>query len=773
MKRELRQAGIKLAREPSNHEVRNSFFHMNKQYKKLVKKKRREFRNKILHQMLMMKDTNPQAYWKLLEQLKQTEHSHVDPADNVSPNEWVSFFSNLYNDKGSGSSEVSNEINKMELEPWFNELNFAITEEELQTAAKKLKNHKAPGLDGVSNEMITASLPAISHLLNRLFNKILTSGEYPSVWSTGYIKPLFKTGTTTDPNNYRAITICNSLGKLFSIILNNRLNAYIGKHHIMCDNQIGFQKNSRTADHIFVLKTAIDKYLKLNKRLFLCFVDFHKAFDSVWREGLWYKVLRYGIRGNLYRVIKNMYKESACQVKSGNALTSTFQTSLGVMQGEVLSPTLFNLYVNDIPQALEQHDPKPVHIGDKEISCLMYADDVVLLSVTQEGLQNSINALYSYCHTWRLKVNIAKTKVIICNKSNHTLKQKFSYGNVTIENVNSYKYLGVIISANGSFHNAEHDLYRRALRASFKIKGLLSGTQVLPNIQLDLFNKIVKPVCLYGSEVWGLCVGKADKLMQNMETTIIEKVQMSFGKAVLQVNKKASHTAIRGELGLFPMRIDAITHAVKYHNHLVNQPDNSLLKASLNDNIKEKLEWFCSLKNLRHKFDIQKENSTVDTYLLSKSLKNSYESHWHTSLSRTQNNKLDSYALYKRAIKQEPYLSCVTNSQARQALGKMRISAHKLRIETGRYESPKLPRDQRVCIKCPKIIEDEIHVITQCDLYKKHRDELYRTVTKDVPNFNNLNEKNKFIYLMSCENEKILNLLAKFACFILSTKMLN
>ena len=83
---------------------------------------------------------------------------------------------------------------------------------------------------------------------------------------------------------------------------------------------------------------------------------------------------------------------------SGNSLTPVFQASLGVMQGEVLSPTLFSLYVNDIPQVLKKCDPKPVHIGDKKVNWLMYADGVVLLFVTQEGLQNGINALYSYWH---------------------------------------------------------------------------------------------------------------------------------------------------------------------------------------------------------------------------------------------------------------------------------------------------------------------------------------------------------------------------------------
>ena len=125
-----------------------------------------------------------------------------------------------------------------------------------------------------------------------LFNKILNTGEIPEEWLTGLIIPIFKKkGSKEDCNNYRGITLLSCLGKLFTSILNNRLYAFCEENKILGESQAGFRKGYNTLDHIFVLKNAIDLFLTEKKKLFCCFVDYTKAFDMVWREALWYKLL--------------------------------------------------------------------------------------------------------------------------------------------------------------------------------------------------------------------------------------------------------------------------------------------------------------------------------------------------------------------------------------------------------------------------------------------------------------------------------------------------
>ena len=148
-----------------------------------------------------------------------------------------------------------------------NELNHEISTTEIHNTIKQLKNNKSPGPDLVINEMIKAASDSIVPSLYYLFNKILSSSIYPESWTLGQIIPIFKSGVPTDPANYRGITTSNCIGKLFANIINKRITEHLTRFNIIRDEQIGFRQHFRTSDHIFVLKTLIDKY-KLQKSIF-------------------------------------------------------------------------------------------------------------------------------------------------------------------------------------------------------------------------------------------------------------------------------------------------------------------------------------------------------------------------------------------------------------------------------------------------------------------------------------------------------------------------
>ena len=181
--------------------------------------------------------------------------------------------------------EIIKKINDMKNDPnfsSFSNLDFRITTSELSKALNKLKKSKSPGLDTITNEMLKAAQIYLNPLFLKLFNAIFIAGIYPEKWSEGYITPIFKSDNSRLPQNYRRITITSCIGKLFNIILNNRLDKFLLEHNIIHETQIGFSKNSRTSDHLFVLKCLVDKYINSGgKHLYACFVDFHKAFDTV------------------------------------------------------------------------------------------------------------------------------------------------------------------------------------------------------------------------------------------------------------------------------------------------------------------------------------------------------------------------------------------------------------------------------------------------------------------------------------------------------------
>ena len=180
----------------------------------------------------------------------------------------------------------------------FNVLNEEISEKEVTECIKSLKNKKSPGNDQINNEMTKCTNKEGKQLITKLFNTILKFGHFPKDWNFGLLKLIHKGGETDDENNYRAITLNSCLGKLFCTILNQRLYSQLEDKNIFCREQAGFRKNHRTTDHIFLLKKIVKTYISQNKYLYTCFVDFSKAFDSIWRRGLIEKISRIGISGN-------------------------------------------------------------------------------------------------------------------------------------------------------------------------------------------------------------------------------------------------------------------------------------------------------------------------------------------------------------------------------------------------------------------------------------------------------------------------------------------
>ena len=162
--------------------------------------------------------------------------------------------------------------------------------------------------------MLKNSTPELQRAVLKLFNLVLSSGCFPDIWSRGLLTPIHKSGDKLDPNNFRGICVSSNLGKVFNSILNNRILTFLNEHNVLSKNQIGFLPNHRTTDHIYTLHTLINQHVHQTKngKIFACFVDFKKAFDSIWHEGLYYKLLQSGVGGKAYDIIKSMYSGNKC-----------------------------------------------------------------------------------------------------------------------------------------------------------------------------------------------------------------------------------------------------------------------------------------------------------------------------------------------------------------------------------------------------------------------------------------------------------------------------
>ena len=186
-------------------------------------------------------------------------------------------------------------------------LNSSFSVDEVKKCIHKLKTNKCPGPDNILNEFLKYSPQNILELYTDIFNVILKCGVVPQQWCIGYIHPLYKNkGDPNDPNNYRGITITSCLGKLFTTLINSRLGKFVGDMELIGPEQAGFRSGYSTVDHIFVLNSLIDFYLFRKKRLYACFIDYKKAFDSIQRQQLWMKLCNLEIQGKLFNVINYM-----------------------------------------------------------------------------------------------------------------------------------------------------------------------------------------------------------------------------------------------------------------------------------------------------------------------------------------------------------------------------------------------------------------------------------------------------------------------------------
>jgi hypothetical protein len=359
---------------------------------------------------------------------------------------WHDYFNNILN------STVNSKINK------FDNVNFEhITPSEIKVAIKRLKKGTSAGSDNLTSEHFIHAHDNVCVLLSLLFNSMLCHNYIPLKFMDTVIIPILKDskGDITDCNNYRPIAITCTMSKILESVILLKYHDYL----FSTDNQFGFKPNHSTDYCIFILKEVIDFYTSHNSPVYICFMDASKAFDRVSHYCLFKKLLDRGLPSIIVRLLSTWYSTQTFVVKWCNQSSKPFNVSNGVRQGGILSPTLFNIYMDDLSKKLA-HLGVGCKINNVSVNHLFYADDTVLMAPSPTALQRLISTCEIYGKCNEIIYNTSKT---VCMSFLTKSLLKFSIPSIYIngcqlQQVHEYKYLGVYITSN---KNDSRDLQRQ------------------------------------------------------------------------------------------------------------------------------------------------------------------------------------------------------------------------------------------------------------------------------------------------------------------------
>jgi len=434
--------------------------------------------------------------------------------------------------------------------------------------------------------------------------------------------------------------------------------------------------------------------------------------------------------------IKNLYSHNQCCVNIQSMCTDWFSVSSGVRQGDSLSTTLFNIFINDLVDDINSLN-LGVTCGNLQVSILLYADDIVLIADNETDLQKMLDQCTSWTEKWKLTVNTDKTKIMHIRKTRAPRTNlNFSLAGATLEKVKEYKYLGLVFNEHFDWNKTVSFLSSSAGRA---LGAVIAKFRHLKDVGYNtfakLYNACVQPILEYGSEIWG---GK--------EFKTCNQIQLRAIRYFLGVHRFAPIAGLEGDMGWKSPVIRTKLNMVKFWNRLLTLPDTRLTKQIfLWDYQQANLNWSKDM------FDIFESINAVELFR-SKLIANIAQCEavlndkmireWKDAVESKP--KLRTYAKLKTEFKSEDYIFLPRFE--RSLVSQLRLGILPLRIETGRYVNESL--ENRICTLCSlNAVEDEIHFVIQCPLYNVHREKLFYSAKQLDPAFESLSSLSKFVFL--------------------------
>lgn len=445
------------------------------------------------------------------------------------------------------------------------EENLEITIEEINKAISNLKKEKTPGEDGITNELIKQGSFNLAKHICTLFNQILEENKIPPEWETSKIILLHKKGKKDQMENYRPISILPNMYKLFTKILQQKIEQKINNDQP--EEQAGFRPSYSTNDHLQTINQIIEKCQEYNINLYLGFIDYSKAFDSIETKHIWPSLERAKIHSKIIQIFKTIYSKSKAKITLDKT-SRTFNIEKGVRQGCPSSPNLFNCVLQSIFLEMEWKG-YGLDIEGKTINNLRFADDIVIIAKSIEELKNMLEDLDRASQEKGLYMNMSKTKFMSPTKHGFLEINKHK-----IEQVQEYIYLGQLIALE---ERMEQELERRrtlAWRKFWSLKRILKSS-VSIKIKSKILRSCVFPTLTYGCQTWAL---KKDQLNK------VKSTQTTMYRSTLSIKKrdKIRNSILHERLKLEPIERTIKKLKLKWAGHVARQNTERWAKQSTN-----------------------------------------------------------------------------------------------------------------------------------------------------------------------------------------------
>ena len=745
-------------------ELKTIYLSYRKHFDQTVQRTKRQYWFKIQFDIDNMEKHNTQDFWKTIGKIgvgnerrkiipfEVEENGRITRDRETVLTKWKDSFQSLLNPINVDISEYTH----TDADPRTDcDFNSDITYEEVKRAITRAKLGKSVGIDEIPVEVLKNDCTI--DILHRLFSVCFSMGIIPDDWNYSIISPIPKssTGDIRNPLNYRGISLAPACYKLYCGVLNVRLETWVTENNILHDEQNGFRKSRSTIDHLSSVTSIIETRKAMKKDTFVSFIDFSKAYDSIPRNILWSKLKDNGLGGRLYNALISLYKTVKSCVRLNGLSTDFFNVKCGLKQGCLLSPLLFNLYINDLVSDMKQLN-SGIDIDGEKVCILLYADDVILMADTEEELNGLLDCLHQWCEKNCLKINKEKSKILHFRRpSSPRSNFVFTCGDQILDYSSQYKYLGLILQEHLDFSITAKAVAQSASRA---LGLVIAKTKTYGGFPFGTYSKLydstVNFVISYGASIWG-----------TREYSCVSAVQHRACRFYLGVGKFTPNAAVEGDMGWLPQEVRQWNDVLRLWGRLKDMDAGRLNRKvycwaetnrtrtkNWNDRLNKHLESI----NCAHFLDGSNHNLKHVISTCEKLYFDVYKDKWENELNRERarrgngHNKLRTYRTFKQNFETEPYVKFIMPLSWRSSLAKFRAGVAPLRLETGRYEN--LPVNQRTCFNCRECVESENHVLLHCPLYEDLQHEMFHEALQFYPQFNVLNDDEKIVILFSDVN---------------------